>query len=77
MWPLDQWNLALTPTLALGLAALQEGTVLQFVRNENLIHLRKQLVLAPRPSPQRDEILRQIAAEIRNQPCVGSDGNAD
>lgn len=49
----------------------------QFVHDENLLHLRKQLALSPSPSPQRDEIMRQIATELLNNSRVVSEGKSD
>lgn len=39
----------------------------RFVHSENLIHLRKQLA-GSHNAAQREEILRQIAAELLNAP---------
>lgn len=48
----------------------------RFVHDENLIHLRKQFAGSLNPA-QREEILRQIANELKNELRVVTGRNAE
>lgn len=48
----------------------------RFIHTENLIHLRKQLAIAL-DAIQREEILRQIGIELKNEPRIVTARNAE